>query len=98
MNAGSVFAILILTTEVAYTCRCAKGQAHITLNIRCDCLGPSMTIMTLVHSMHHMEWTRRVNRRHLEEDIPIKGGRKELHPLDFQTIEIKSFENIPSSL
>jgi hypothetical protein len=29
--------------------------------------------------MHHMEWTRRVNRRQLEEDIPIKGGRKELH-------------------
>jgi hypothetical protein len=92
MNAGSVFAILILTTEVAYTCRCAKGQAHITLNIRCSCLRPSMTIMTLVHSMHHMEWTRRVNRRQLEEDIPIKGGRKELHPLDFQTIEIKSLK------
>jgi hypothetical protein len=35
-----------------------------------------MTIMMLVHSMHHMEWTRRVNRRQLEEDIPLKvGGR-----------------------
>jgi hypothetical protein len=36
MNAGSVFAILILTTQVAYTCRCVECQAHITLNIRWD--------------------------------------------------------------
>jgi hypothetical protein len=57
MNAGSAFAVLILTMEVAYTCRVVERQAHITLNIRCDCLCPSMTIMTLVHSMHHMEWT-----------------------------------------
>jgi hypothetical protein len=57
MNAGSVFTILILTMEVAYTWRGAERQAHITLNIRCECLGPNMTIMTLVHSMHHMEWT-----------------------------------------
>jgi hypothetical protein len=57
MNAGSAFAVLILTMEVAYTCRGVERQAHITLNIRCDCLCPSMTIMTLVHSMHHMEWT-----------------------------------------
>jgi hypothetical protein len=61
MNVGSVFAILILTKEVAYTCGCVERQASITLNIRCDCLCPSMTIMTLVHSMHHMEWTQRVN-------------------------------------
>jgi hypothetical protein len=57
MNAGSVFAILILTMEVAYICRGAKHQAHIILNIRCDYFYPSMTIMMLVHSMHHMEWT-----------------------------------------
>jgi hypothetical protein len=92
MNAGSVFAILILTTEVAYICRGAKRQAHITLNIRCNCLGPSMTIMTLVHSMHHMKWTRCVNRRQLEEDIPIKGGRKELHLLDVKSVKIKCLE------
>jgi hypothetical protein len=55
MNAGNVFAILIVTTEVAYTCRGTERQVHITLNIRCDCLCPSMTIITLVHSMHHME-------------------------------------------
>ena len=55
MNAGSVFAILILTMEVAYICRGAECQAHINLTIRCDCLCQSMTIMTLVHSMHHME-------------------------------------------
>jgi hypothetical protein len=85
MNAGSVFAILILTTEVAYTCRGAKSQAH-------------MTIMTLVHSMHHMEWTRRVNRRQLEEHIPIKGGRKELHPLDVKSVKIKCLEKVPNSL
>jgi hypothetical protein len=88
MNAGSVFAILIFTTEVVYTCCSAEGQAHITLNVRCDCLGPSMTIMMLVHSMHHMEWTRCVNRRQLEEDIPIKCGRKELHPLDVKGVKI----------
>jgi hypothetical protein len=82
MNAGSVFTILILTTDAAYTSRGAERQAHITLNIRCDCLCPSMTIMMLVHSMHHMEWTRRVNRRQLEQDISIKDGRKELHTLD----------------
>jgi hypothetical protein len=98
MNAGSIFAILILTTEVAYTCRCAECQAHITFNIRCDCLGPSMTIMTLVHSMHHMEWTRRINRRQLEEDIPIKGGRKELQPLDVKGVKIKCLKYVPNSL
>jgi hypothetical protein len=83
---------------MAYTCRGMERQAHITLNIRCDCLCPSMTIMTLVHSMHHMEWTRRVNQRQFEHDIPIKDGRKKLHSMDVQTIKIKSFENIPSLL
>jgi hypothetical protein len=101
MNTRSVFAILILTTEVAYTCRGAERQAHITLNMRCDCRCPSMTIMALVHSMHelcmHLE-TRRVNRRQLKQDIPIKGWWKELHPLDVKTVEIKSFEYVPSSL
>jgi hypothetical protein len=98
MNAGSVFAILILTTEVTYTYRGVERQAHIILNIRCDRLCPSMTIMTLVHSMHHMEWTRRVYQRQLEEDISIKGGRKELHPLDVKSVEIKCLENVPNSL
>jgi hypothetical protein len=98
MNAGSVFAILILTTEVAYTCRGIERQVHITLDIRCDCLCPSMTIMTLIHSMHHMEWTRHVNQRQLKQDIPIKGRWKELHPLDVKTVVIKSFECVPSSL
>jgi hypothetical protein len=98
MNAGRIFAILILTTEVANTYRGEECQAHITLNIRFDCLGPSMTIMTLVHSMHHMEWTQHVNRRQLKKDIPIKGQWKELHPLNDETVEIKSFENVPSSL
>jgi hypothetical protein len=98
MNAGSVFAILILITEVAYTCRGAERQAHITLNIRCDYLGPNMTIMMLVHSMHHMEWTQRINRRQLEEDIPIKGGRKELHPLDVKSVKIKYLKYVPNSL
>jgi hypothetical protein len=97
MNVGSVFAILILTTEVAYTCRDTERQAHITLNIRCDCLCPSMTIMTLVHSTQHMEWIRRVNRRQLKHDIPIKDRWKKLHPLDVKSVEIKSFENVPSS-
>ena len=55
MNAGSVFTVLIFTSEVANTCGGAECQANITLNIRSDCLSPSMTIMTLVHSMHHME-------------------------------------------
>jgi hypothetical protein len=41
MNARSVFAILILTTEVAYTCRGAECQAHIILDMRCDCLSLS---------------------------------------------------------
>jgi hypothetical protein len=98
MNAGSVFAILILTTEVAYTCKGAERQAHITLNIRCACLSPSMTIMTLVHSMHHMEWNRRVNRRQLEVNIPIKDGRKELHPLDVKSVKIKCLKYVPNSL
>jgi hypothetical protein len=98
MNVGSVFAILILTTEVAYTCRYAERQAHVTLNIGCECLCPSMTIMMLVHFMHHMEWTGRINRRQLEHDISIKGGRKELHPLDVKTVKIKCLENVPSSL
>jgi hypothetical protein len=98
MNVGSVFTILILTTKVAYTCRGAKRQAHITLDIRYDCLCPSMTIMMLVHSMHHMEWTRRVNRRQLKQDITIKCWWMELHPLDVKTIKIKSFEYVPSSL
>jgi hypothetical protein len=98
MNAGSVFAILILTTKMAYTCRGAERQAHITLNIRCDCLCPSMTIMTLVHSIHYMEWTGRVNRRQLKQDISIKDRWKELHPLDVKTVKIKSLEYIPSSL
>jgi hypothetical protein len=57
-----------------------------------------MTIMTLVHSMHHMEWTRRVNRRNLEEDISIKGGRKELQPLDVTSVKIKCLKYIPNSL
>jgi hypothetical protein len=69
MNAGSVFAILILIMEVAYTYRGMECQAHITLNMRCDYLCPSMTIMTLVHSMYqlcmHLE-TRCVNRRQLK--------------------------------
>jgi hypothetical protein len=43
MNARSIFVILILTTEVAYTCRGAERHAHITLNRRCDCLCSSMT-------------------------------------------------------
>jgi hypothetical protein len=98
MNAGSVFAILILTTEVSYTYRGAERQAHITLNIRCDCLCPSMTIMMLVHSMHHMEWTRRVYRRQFEDDIPIKGRRKELNPLNVKSVKIKCLENVPNSL
>jgi hypothetical protein len=97
MNAGSVFAIMILTTKVAYTCRAAERQIQIILNIRCDCLCPSMTIMTLVHSIHHMKWTRRVNRRQLKQDKPIKGRWKELHPLDVKIVEIKSFEYVPSS-
>jgi hypothetical protein len=57
-----------------------------------------MTIMTLIHSMHHMEWTRRVNRRQLKQDIPIKRRWKELHPADVKTVEIKSFEYVPNSL
>jgi hypothetical protein len=57
-----------------------------------------MTIMMLVHSMHHMEWTRRVNRRQLKQDITIKCWWMELHPLDVKTIKIKSFEYVPSSL
>jgi hypothetical protein len=60
-----------------------------------------MTIMTLVHSMHQLCMrleTRRVNQRQLKQDIPIKGRWKELHPLDVKTIEIKSFEYVPSSL
>jgi hypothetical protein len=76
MNAKSVFTILILTTKVAYTCRDAERQAHIILNMRCDCLCPSMTIMTLVHSMHqlcmHLE-IGHVNWRQLKQDISIKG-------------------------
>jgi hypothetical protein len=98
MNAGSVFAILILITEVAYTYRGVERQAHIILNIRCDCLCPSMTIMMLVHSMHHMEWTRHVNWRQLKQDIPFKGWWKELYPLDVKTIKIKNFEYVPSFL
>jgi hypothetical protein len=54
MNASSVFAILIVTTEVAYACRGVERQAHIILDMRCDCLCPSMTIMMLVHSMHQL--------------------------------------------
>ena len=54
MNAGSIFVIPILTTEVAYTYRGVERQAHITLDLRCDCLCPSMTIMALVHSMHQL--------------------------------------------
>jgi hypothetical protein len=54
MNAGSVFTILIPTTEVAYTCRGAKRQVHIVLNIRYNCLGPSMTIMVLVYTLHRL--------------------------------------------
>jgi hypothetical protein len=54
MNAGSVFVILILTTKVAYTYRGVERQAHITLNIRCDCFCPSMTIMMLVYSMYQL--------------------------------------------
>jgi hypothetical protein len=57
-----------------------------------------MTIMTLVHSMHHMQWTRRVNQRQLEEEIPIKGGRKELHPLDVNGVKIKCLKTVPNSL
>ena len=98
MNAGSIFAISILTIEVAYTCRGAEYQAHITLNIRCDYLGPSMTIMTLVYSMHHMKWTQRLNRRQFKEDISIKGRRKELHLLDIKSIKIKCLENVPNLL
>ena len=98
MNMGSVFAILILTTEVAYTCRSVECQAYITLNIRCDSLGPSMTIITLIRSMHHMEWTRCVYRRQLEEDISVKGGRKELNPLNVKSVEIKCFEDVLNSL
>jgi hypothetical protein len=101
MNAGSIFTILILTTEVAYTCRGVERQPHIALNMRCDCLCPSMTIMALVHSMHQLCMclkTRRVNRRQLKQDISIKGWWKELHPLDVKTVEIKNFEYVPSSL
>jgi hypothetical protein len=54
MNTGSVFAILILTMEVAYTCRGVECQAHIILNMRCDCLCSSMTIMALVHSKYQI--------------------------------------------
>jgi hypothetical protein len=54
-----------------------------------------MTIMTLVHPMHHTEWTQRVNRRQLKEDIPIKGGRKELHPLDVKGVKIKCLKYVP---
>ena len=57
MNIRSVFTILILTMEMAYTSRGTERQVHIALNIRCDFLCSSMTIMILVHSMHHMEWT-----------------------------------------
>ena len=98
MNAGSIFAILILTMEVAYTCRGAERQAHITLNIRCDYLGPNMTIMVLVHSMYNMRYTRHVNQRQFKEDIPIKGRRKELHPLDDKSVKIKCLKNIFNSL
>jgi hypothetical protein len=45
-----------------------------------------------------MEWTRRVNRKQLEEDIPIKGGRKELHPLDVKDVKIKYLKYVPNSL
>ena len=98
MNVESVFAILILTIEVAYTCRSAERQAHITLNIRCDCLGPSMTIMALVYSMHHMRWTQHVNWKQFKEDISIKDRKKKLHPLDVKSIKIKCLENILNSL
>jgi hypothetical protein len=57
-----------------------------------------MTIMMLVHSMYHMEWTRRVNRRQFKENIPIKGGRKELHPLDVKGVKIKCLKLVPNSL
>ena len=76
MNVKSVFIILILTTEVAYICGRTERQAHITLNIRGDYFCPSMTIMTLVHSMYHMKWTQHVNQRQLKQDIPIKVGGK----------------------
>jgi hypothetical protein len=55
-------------------------------------------IMTLVHSMHHMEWTRRVNQRQLKEDIPIKGGRKELYLVGVKAVKIKCLKYIPNSL
>jgi hypothetical protein len=57
-----------------------------------------MTIMMLVHSMHHMKWTRYVNRRQLEEDISIKSGKKELHPLDVKSVKIQCLEKVPNSL
>ena len=98
MNAKSVFVILILTIEVAYTCRGTERQAHITLNIRCDYLGPSMTIMALVHFMHHMRCTQRINWRQFKEDIPIKGRRKELHPLNDKSVKIECLKNVPNSL
>jgi hypothetical protein len=101
MNASSVFAILIFTTEVAYTCRGAEHQAHITLNMRCDSLCPSMTIVTLIHSMHQLcigLQIQHVNRRQLEENIAIKDRWKELHPLDVKTVKIKCFEYVPNTL
>jgi hypothetical protein len=59
-----------------------------------------MTIVMLVHSMHQLcicLQIRRVNRRQLEQDIPIKGWWKELYPLDVKTVKIKCFEYVPSA-
>jgi hypothetical protein len=76
MNAADILAIPILTMEVANTCRGPEGQVHIVLDMRCGCPSPSMTIMTLVHSMHQPSMgvgNRPFNWRQLKEHIPIKG-------------------------
>jgi hypothetical protein len=101
MNAGSIFAILILTMEVAYICSSVECQAHIILDMGCDCLCPSMTIMTLVHSMHQLCMgveSRHVNQRQFKQDIPIKAWWKKLYPLNIKIFIIKTPNCIPSSL
>jgi hypothetical protein len=88
MNAAGILAIPILTAEVANTCRGPEGQVHIVLDMRCGCPSPSMTIMTLVHSMHQPSMG--------VENRPFNW--RQLHPLHVQNIIIKTPECVPSTL
>jgi hypothetical protein len=101
VDTTQILAILIITTEMAYTWSCTERQLHINLNMGGTSSYPDMSIASLVHIHHEFgmgtcRWA--TNWRKFKNYITIKDWRKVVHLQMLDIIIINLLEGIPKTL